>query len=208
MLGLAQALDRIINYDGTTTAQSGSFRTFQKYGHAQILAYHCDLRPAKILVYVDENGCVTLKISGFGQAKVTHDSGELRTYIGTGTDTYMAPEATVLNGQIHTRYDVWSLGCIFVEMVNFLRRSSQGISESKQKRKYNARYGHDFRYFNRPAHGSSPVLRRAGGAWIDQILPDEEDGTPAINRERSAPEIRKFLLRMLQPMSAYSLTIF
>ena len=81
-----------------------------KYIHsANIL--HRDLKPSNILV----NKNCDLKICDFGLARVQQKGHEISEYVTTRW--YRAPE--VLMGYDHTDYamDIWSVGCIFAELI-------------------------------------------------------------------------------------------
>ncbi|GMJ04472.1 mitogen-activated protein kinase kinase kinase 21 [Hibiscus trionum] len=81
---------------------------------------HCDIKPENILVSpLDESGSrFILKLADFGSAK---EPGEQDPNQGCfrGTAPYMSPES-VKHGQITTALDIWSLGCVVVEMMTGL----------------------------------------------------------------------------------------
>ncbi|OMO83712.1 hypothetical protein CCACVL1_11258 [Corchorus capsularis] len=74
---------------------------------------HSDLKPDNILVFHREdcNGLPVLKIADFGS------SSEVSTGVKgiKGTLAYMSPES--IHGNISGAWDVWSLGCIIIEMI-------------------------------------------------------------------------------------------
>ncbi|KAJ8766637.1 hypothetical protein K2173_001157 [Erythroxylum novogranatense] len=76
---------------------------------------HCDLKPANILVFPNEDGPCQLKIADFGNARMVEyrNSGKLKI---VGTPLYMSPESVAV-GEITPALDIWSLGCIIIEMV-------------------------------------------------------------------------------------------
>ncbi|XP_059436926.1 mitogen-activated protein kinase kinase kinase 20-like [Corylus avellana] len=81
---------------------------------------HCDLKPENILVFPSPDGASYVKITDFGLSKIPEDPNELITttkFSFRGTPTYMSPESVVL-GEIHGSLDIWSLGCIVVEMIS------------------------------------------------------------------------------------------
>uniref|UniRef100_A0A6N2L4R4 Protein kinase domain-containing protein n=1 Tax=Salix viminalis TaxID=40686 RepID=A0A6N2L4R4_SALVM len=96
---------------------------------------HCDLKPANILVFpreVDGLSDVQLKIADFGLAKEPgeDDSDMLfRMYQYRGTPFYMSPES-VQFAEITPALDIWSLGCIVVEMIT--GRIAWGNLDSKE----------------------------------------------------------------------------
>ncbi|XP_022769603.1 mitogen-activated protein kinase kinase kinase 17-like [Durio zibethinus] len=81
---------------------------------------HSDLKPENILVFPSQTGSDlnTLKIADFGLARQCgeKDIPQLWEYGFRGTADYMSPESVM--GEISGPLDVWSLGCIIVEMIS------------------------------------------------------------------------------------------
>ncbi|OMO96740.1 hypothetical protein CCACVL1_04794 [Corchorus capsularis] len=79
---------------------------------------HSDLKPANILVFHQGDCSVVpaLKIADFGLAKLSgvKDTDPWK-YGFRGTPPYMSPES--IHGGISGALDVWSLGCIVIEMI-------------------------------------------------------------------------------------------
>lgn len=82
-----------------------------KYLHsANVL--HRDLKPGNLLV----NANCELKICDFGLARTSRDSGQFMTeYVVTRW--YRAPELLLCCDNYGTSIDVWSVGCIFSEIL-------------------------------------------------------------------------------------------
>eukprot|EP01062_Namystynia_karyoxenos_P018335 TRINITY_DN16825_c0_g2_i1.p1 TRINITY_DN16825_c0_g2~~TRINITY_DN16825_c0_g2_i1.p1 ORF type:complete len:394 (+),score=146.77 TRINITY_DN16825_c0_g2_i1:77-1183(+) len=81
-----------------------------KYIHsADIL--HRDLKPGNLLV----NGNCDLLVCDFGLAR-GYDRRELTDYVVTRW--YRAPELLLLSTRYTPAIDIWSIGCIFVELLN------------------------------------------------------------------------------------------
>ncbi|OMO87244.1 hypothetical protein CCACVL1_09173 [Corchorus capsularis] len=96
---------------------------------------HSDLKPANILVFhhQDCNTMPILKIADFGLVKLSGvkdtDSWE---YGFRGTAPYMSPES--INGEISGALDVWSLGCIIIEMITGqMAWNYRGIEDLREK---------------------------------------------------------------------------
>ncbi|EXB57022.1 putative serine/threonine-protein kinase [Morus notabilis] len=78
---------------------------------------HCDIKPDNILVFPTEHdGIYQLKISDFGLAKELSEAATDEDE-NLGTTAYMSPEAVAPRGEIVTALDIWSLGCVVVEMI-------------------------------------------------------------------------------------------
>ncbi|KOM31264.1 hypothetical protein LR48_Vigan01g081900 [Vigna angularis] len=84
---------------------------------------HCDLKPDNILLFPswDDRTKYQLKISDFGLSKTSEeanaDLGEIKF---RGTPYYMSPES--VRGFKETPLDIWSLGCIVIEMSTGLQQ--------------------------------------------------------------------------------------
>ncbi|XWS70994.1 hypothetical protein CRYUN_Cryun03dG0098600 [Craigia yunnanensis] len=81
---------------------------------------HCDLKPENILVFPpDQYGSINrLKIADFGLVRRPgeRDMPEVELANFPGTAVYMPPES-VTDAKISDALDIWSLGCIVLEMI-------------------------------------------------------------------------------------------
>jgi serine/threonine protein kinase len=194
MRGLARALDRIINYDPRVDNPGVVFQSREnKSDSPQILGYYFNLKHFNILVYDDEDGENNiLKISDFGQAKFNARVDDSRTTNPGGADVYAAPEAiTDSESRLNTRYDIWSLGCIFLELVTFLLRKYQGVQDFGNARRKQFNRQISSRFFDElrdPLRGQRHfMLRNAIKEWIEDLLSPEL---------RSDDHDAKFLLKV------------
>ena len=125
LLRISEALENLHSFNVREAERNGCL-----YG------YHFDLKPANILVGFDGN----FIISDFGQAYFLHPENgvyvENSVARGRGGDTSYAPPENedrhlVDNEHLENtrKYDIWSLGCIFLEVIWFIMKGSKGVSE-------------------------------------------------------------------------------
>jgi serine/threonine-protein kinase len=79
---------------------------------------HRDLKPANLFIVSDPDvaGGERVKVLDFGIAKLTFDAGR-KTQGVFGTPAYMSPEQCSSTAAVDGRADLYSLGCIFYELV-------------------------------------------------------------------------------------------
>ncbi|KAF7153643.1 hypothetical protein RHSIM_Rhsim01G0221500 [Rhododendron simsii] len=82
-----------------------------KYIHSANVI-HRDLKPSNLLV----NANCDLKIIDFGLARPTSENEFMTEYVVTRW--YRAPELLLNSSEYTTAIDVWSVGCIFMELMN------------------------------------------------------------------------------------------
>ncbi|GAP93053.1 putative serine threonine protein kinase [Rosellinia necatrix] len=121
---------------------------------------HGDLKPENILRFVKplETDLGLLKITDFGSAKKHNDGTAKRT---TGTTSryitirYEAPEAFIDIQSHRPRsrlYDIWSIGCIFLEHIIWLLFGDKGL----------AKFEHDLKQPTSGASGSAFFIIKSG----------------------------------------------
>ncbi|KAF2099468.1 kinase-like protein [Rhizodiscina lignyota] len=121
LLGLAQGLYKVQHFEEDSSAHEHS-----RFG------YHFDLKPSNILVEESER----LVITDFGQAvfKLAKDSTTSRVVGMGGTEAYAPPELDDIEKGLNRKYDIWSLGCIFIEVLTFVTRGRIGLLELDRNR--------------------------------------------------------------------------
>jgi serine/threonine protein kinase len=100
------------------------------YGCAPERQYgrHGDINPGNILWYNDGKGDSgvlkgTLKIADFGQAELNSLKSRTKPRDVANTLTYRPPESDKLSNKqplIRQTYDMWCLGCVFLEFVTWM----------------------------------------------------------------------------------------
>ena len=129
--GLAEALKDIHDLSGTGALQSAP-NLGAPLGGERKAGYHHDLKPENILYYMAANNFL---ISDFGSGKVhTYRSGSYNTTSANGTLTYEPPEAAKEGRKTSRPYDMWSLGCVFLELLIWAVLGFQSVEEFRSKR--------------------------------------------------------------------------
>ncbi|KAI0805505.1 kinase-like protein [Xylaria sp. FL0064] len=82
---------------------------------------HADLKARNILCFEAIEGgrqSYTLKLADFGFARKVDENSTLKVGDMTHTQTYRPPEYDI-EDVIHLNYDVWCLGCVYVEFITW-----------------------------------------------------------------------------------------
>lgn len=128
--GLAEALKGMHDLSGAGTLQSAPDLATRPRGERRG-GYHHDLKPENILFY---KATGNFEISDFGSGKVqTYRSGSYNTSSPQGTPSYEPPEAAGTGGTSRP-YDMWSLGCVFLELLVWAVLGFQHVEEFRKQR--------------------------------------------------------------------------
>ena len=134
--GLASALKKI---HGLTDEQSPMLQppTQGAIQRERRAGWHHDIKPENILfsIYRHTNPPRKLfQISDWGSGKInTIISGTVNTNSPTGTPTYEPPEF-IIEGRTSRPYDVWSLGCVFLELLVWALVNFDAVEKLKKDR--------------------------------------------------------------------------
>lgn len=142
LFGLADALSLIHNQGQTDPGNRSNLLTPEET--KQKTGYIHDIKPENILMFIyNEDGKKTywLRLSDFSCAKVvdvlTSVSGKNRhsyqTVSKSGTPNYRAPEATE-TGKTSRPYDLWSLGCVYLELLVWYLDGYAALNEFRDRR--------------------------------------------------------------------------
>jgi serine/threonine protein kinase len=162
------------------------YKTDNLYGR------HGDIKPANILWFRDEDsgdpdttGGV-LKISDFGLARF--HKLESRSKVDpasiSGSPTYMPPECE-LHSPVSKAYDIWSLGCLYLEFITWLVCGWEGVEEFAHVRSVKIGVGDllDDKFYTvlgyKVNKARSAVLRPSVTRWIEKLRKDPLS-TPSI----------------------------
>ncbi|KAI0448676.1 kinase-like domain-containing protein [Xylaria acuta] len=95
---------------------------------------HGDLKPENILWYKSREGFGKLVIADMGLSKVHRY--ESKTYIPgkkvSATPRYRPPEVEYEDGLMGRTFDIWTLGCMFLEMLGWLHGGYDQLTEMEE----------------------------------------------------------------------------
>ena len=187
MLGIARGLHKVLDYEVPDTKLENSL-----YG------YHFDLKPANILV--DWSG--DLVITDFGQAKFKKVDGTSSNVTGMGgNEAYAPPEIDQDLMVNNRRYDIWSLGCILLEITTFVIKGCSGLLELDEIRrtKDTEARTQDDRFFRRaPPSVLSQLTSAAHKSGIYELKPQIQQWVQHLPEYVTGDPSRVFIGRILQ----------
>lgn len=192
MYGLANALDRLAQVSAVARRDQKDEDKDRRDGPDELcieggpqldnqIGFHFDLKPANILVdrnkaYHNNDGAsrnqVHFRITDFGLAHFKESApGNSGTGYHRGDEEYGPPESGT---RIQNRkYDVWSLGCIFLEVLAFVVLSYGGVEELDQRRGKASRNGERTSgtgcYWEQPREGE-PTLKAEIETFLGKLL--------------------------------------
>jgi eukaryotic-like serine/threonine-protein kinase len=108
------------------------------HAHAANLV-HRDIKPANIL-FVTDGTLHRTRLADFGIVKLREHAGLLLTAPKSimGTPGYMSPEQWMDTGEVDSRADIYSIGCVLYELVTRRLPYSGTTNEVMQQTKHNA----------------------------------------------------------------------
>jgi serine/threonine protein kinase len=136
---------------------------------------HGDLKPENILCFHDGIS-YTLVIADVGLSKEHDKVTELRagpTTTKSGTIMYEPPESEILaQAPRSRRYDIWSIGCIYLEFVVWLLYGTQGLRQVREELNSTARDGNVRFYVIDPNESCGFRLNDVVQKWIEHAQKD------------------------------------
>jgi serine/threonine protein kinase len=175
MLGTASALNSIHSFTvETNLIQEGGLRLGVRAGEEKY-GRHGDIKPENILYFKDGR---LLKITDFGlggfhgrDSRSGIDSRKI-----AGSLTYEPPELS-LEKLVSRKYDIWSLGCLFLEFITWLLEGSEKIDEFSNARGLNTTLINDdnfFTFFIDEYHEKFAEVRKGVTQWVDRLHAHEK----------------------------------
>ncbi|KAK1960830.1 kinase-like protein [Colletotrichum sublineola] len=82
---------------------------------------HHDIKPENIVCYKDqETSSYTLKLTDFGLSEALERGASLRQDQAVKSKTYRPPEADIPGSYIGHTWDVWCLGCLYLDFITWV----------------------------------------------------------------------------------------
>jgi len=120
-------------------AKIHGFRTSNSIGltgsHRQRYGRHGDLKPENILWFSNAEGGI-LKISDFGLSEYSMSHSQAyrpKSRVATSM-SYRPPECDLTGGQVGQSYDIWTLGCLYLEFITWLLGGWKLVKEFERMR--------------------------------------------------------------------------
>ncbi|KAI0490022.1 kinase-like domain-containing protein [Xylaria cf. heliscus] len=148
--GIAEGLQDIHLYETTVWSTLNVERSSnpkpepRMKGSGMFYGVHGDIKPSNLLWFpnCNEEGQTkgTIKLADFGSGNFSTTMKIMRTSGSFGfTATYSPPECSFTDDDVEmsAEYDVWSLGCLFLEFVTWYIGGWNAVVEFKKQRGYN-----------------------------------------------------------------------
>ncbi|KAF1829730.1 kinase-like protein, partial [Decorospora gaudefroyi] len=145
---------------------------------------HGDLKPANILWFGSGDEIGTLKIGDFGETKSHQTDTAMRnsnTMARYGTRRYEPPECEIGIGTAHLGrrdmrrsrlYDIWSFGCITLEIIIWLLYGTKGLREFNESVKTGFSDESPFYQVNQTGRIRSARVHNVVASWMEHISKD------------------------------------
>ncbi|KAH8900801.1 kinase-like protein, partial [Thozetella sp. PMI_491] len=136
-LGLADALQAIHNIDRSESYSLEAANGVISRRDDRNCGRHGDVKPENVLWFKNEDneyGYGVLKITDFGLTRF-RPAGDTKVSAGqiNVTESYKAPEYEV-DLQVSRPFDIWSLGCLYLEFMTWLLQGKSGVARFEELR--------------------------------------------------------------------------
>lgn len=147
--GIAAGLHKIHHYESSSSkdpqnillGQNLAVPTSHEHANSMEPVYgrHGDIKPANVLWFCDptkEMSLGTLKLTDFGLAEFNtfHSRSAKPKSKVANSPSYRPPECDLLDGKIGRSYDIWTLGCLYLEFITWLLGGWDLIQKFNKKR--------------------------------------------------------------------------
>lgn len=107
---------------------------------AKIYGRHGDINPGNLLWFdssLDHKGLLggTLKIADFGQAEFNSEKTKTKPRMVAHTWTYRPPECDLSPSLVRQTYDIWCLGCVYLEFVTWMLGGARLLASFVSRRR-------------------------------------------------------------------------
>jgi serine/threonine protein kinase len=114
----------------------------------QLFGRHGDIKPENVLLFSDPDdydSIGTLKLTDFGLAEFSaiHSRSYKPKSKVAISPSYRAPECDLHDGIIGRSYDIWTLGCLYLEFITWLLGGWKLVEKFTQKRTTTDALWHD-----------------------------------------------------------------
>lgn len=201
MIGIAEALSKVHNV-GEEAEKLEDLNVGSSHVDKSLIGCHFDLKPANILVDKDRKCLIT----DFGQSvfKAVESGRSSDIRFMPGTAVYAAPRKDF--EKPNRRFDIWSFGCILLEVATFWVRGREGVEELDKVRvtdSHEAHVGKDVSFHAKDPKTGEFILKPEVDDFMES-LPRNLEVEEAI-KERTETFLNgllELIRRMLEPHSA------
>lgn len=149
----------------------------------QLFGRHGDIKPQNVLWFDgarEDPGRAVLKITDLGLAEFKTSIAKIYKPSSrvSMTASYRPPESDIQNGQVGQSHDIWSLGCLYLEMLTWLLGGWKLVQEFEQLRVAEKTVA----YFNGPTEGT-----------FFKVKSVSEDGTSVLVIKPTVTNVSQFL---------------
>lgn len=179
MTGLADALHRIHMFRVTIPLKPKGGKRVQKDAEMsvrpgeELFGRHGDIKPENILWFqsipgiLDEHGILQIADFGLGRFHGRDSRSKVRPTGLVTSPTYEPPECK-LHLPVSRAYDLWSMGCVYLEFITWLLKGATGIEEFADFRGELSSTGiNDDNFFT--VTGAEAAIRQAVLDWVEQL---------------------------------------
>ena len=203
LVGITEALAEIHSF-GETVGKMDDATDDER-----LIGFHFDIKDANILVELNDEWV----ISDFGQAmfKDVERGGTTTRVLNNqgGTDAYAPPEFNSSFEKLSRGFDIWSLGCIFLEVVSFLVRGYDGLigtetiiglDQARHTTKTDGPRREDYRFYTEASKRGSFIIKPSVAKFMKEMKQHLTPTSP--KSEKLLDEVIGLVRRMLTPLAS------